>query len=153
MKSPYCHLMCVYIKGHSGFILCLHSLVISHVETVDTKENRYIKAYNAFYAMDVDTVQTGVCSFYATLYSVQWPLAPPRGKATEKPPILWVQQFTSPRRQLCNFLGLIKLQGQLQARCTAIPQLLKLPHLPHKCGKEHEGWLQPPWLWSKQFLN
>ena len=31
-------------------------LFISHVETVDTKENRYIKACNAFKAMQIDNV-------------------------------------------------------------------------------------------------
>ena len=28
--SPY---VCAYIKGQNGFILCLHSLVISHFKT------------------------------------------------------------------------------------------------------------------------
>ena len=38
------------------------------------------------------------------------------------------------------------LWGQKCVVCTGEP------HLPHMCGKEHEGWVQPPLLWSKQFL-
>ena len=33
MKKPLSVTLCVYIKGQSGFILCLHSLFISHFKT------------------------------------------------------------------------------------------------------------------------
>ena len=67
----HCHLICfVYIKGY--------------VETVDTKDqsnaigygmlfvktvNTKIKACNALNAMFVETVDTGVCGSYTTLYT------------------------------------------------------------------------------------
>ena len=84
----------MYIKGQNGFIPCLHSLFISHVNAVNTKGNRYIKGgsgfiiishkvcqcswskssqtcinCNAFSAMYVDTVDTSVCDFHTTLYT------------------------------------------------------------------------------------
>ena len=49
------------IKASNG--LCVVDTV--HVNTVDTK----IKAHNALNAMFVDTVNTGVCGFYTTLYT------------------------------------------------------------------------------------
>ena len=62
-----------------------------YVDTGDTK----IKACNALNAMYANTVDTGVCGFYTTLYTVYCtlyagPLAPPRGKATVLPSVLGV---------------------------------------------------------------
>ena len=72
---------------------------IFFVDTVDTK----IKACNALNAMFVKTVDTLVfvaltqhliqstmkCENY-TLLCIKWPLAPPRGKASNVPFALWV---------------------------------------------------------------
>ena len=72
--------MCVYIEGHSSFILCLHSLFISHVKTVNTKENRYIKACNAFNAMYVNMVFAAFIQhcIQSTVYTVHRALCPSR---------------------------------------------------------------------------
>ena len=45
-------------------VLCMLDLYL-FADTVDTK----IKACNALNAIFVDTVDTGVCSFYTTLYT------------------------------------------------------------------------------------
>ena len=83
------------------------------VDTVDTK----IKACNALNAMFVNTVHTGVCGSYTTLYTeymrcenstllcIKWPLSPPKGKATVDLLCLPSCGFrcspVSPRGQLC----------------------------------------------------
>ena len=68
-----------------------------------------------------------LCKCVYSVLCSQGPLDCPKGKLFEKPPILWVLWFTRPTRQLCfNFLGLVKLQRNLQARCTPNPQFLKL---------------------------
>ena len=62
----------MYIKGHvetvntkdqSNAIVYCHAMLF--VDTVDMK----IKACNALNAIFVDTVDTGVCGFYTTLYT------------------------------------------------------------------------------------
>ena len=72
--------------------------------------------FNALNAMYVGDVRDGVCSFYATLYAeyrlmskmlkilcIQWPLAPPGGKAHCSHPSCGLSGSPpcSPRRQLC----------------------------------------------------
>ena len=49
--------------------ILLECILVSHVETVNTMENGYIKACNAFNAMYVEAVDS-VCSIYTTLYKV-----------------------------------------------------------------------------------
>ena len=69
------------------------------VNTVDMK----VKACNALNAIFVNTVDTGVCGFYTTLYTEYCnkvskvysnlytvPFTPTRGKATVLPSVLWV---------------------------------------------------------------
>ena len=112
---------------------------------------RYSTDFNALNAMYVEDVKDGVCSFYATLhteycyssYSCQrcWrcqilctlytgPLTPARregysiwafclGGLVVHHQSVWGGSFV-------KFLGLVKLQGWLQARHTANPQFLKL---------------------------
>ena len=55
------------------------------VNTVNMK----IKAYNALNAMFVNTVNTGVCGFYTTLYKVASRPCQ-EGRLFEKPSVLWV---------------------------------------------------------------
>ena len=63
--------MCVYIKGQSGFILCLHSLFISHFETdivsiffLDVcMSMQVLMNCNVLNAMKVDAVNSAVCGF------------------------------------------------------------------------------------------
>ena len=72
-EATHCHLICcVYIKGHvetvntkdqSNAIVYLYGMLF--VDAVDMK----IKACNALNAMFVDTVYTGVCGSYTTLYT------------------------------------------------------------------------------------
>ena len=108
---------------------------IFFVDTVDTK----IKARNALNPMFVETVDTLVFVTLtqhliqstmrwenSTLLCIKWPLTPPRGRHLMcLPPCrfscspVWGGSFV-------NFLGLVKLQGWLQARHTANPQFLKL---------------------------
>ena len=76
--------------------------------------------FNALNAMYVEDVEDGVCGFYATLYAeyrfhvedvedtlyllcIQWPLAPPGGKACCSRPSCGFSGSPpcSPRRQLC----------------------------------------------------
>ena len=79
-------------------LLCIE-YGIFFVDSVDMK----IKAYNALNAMFVETVDT--LAFVAlrqhliqstmrcensTLLYIKWPLAPPRGKASNVPSALWV---------------------------------------------------------------
>ena len=60
---------------------------------------------------------------------IKWPLAPAK---REGYCIVWAFRLgglavhQSEEAALFNFLGLVKLQGWLQARCTANPQFLKL---------------------------
>ena len=92
----------------------------------------------------VKRVKSGVCSFYTTLHTEYWysicyscqkgwkcqilciqGLSPlPGGKA------IWAFCLgglaVHHQSVWVNFLGLVKLQGWLQARCTANPQFLKL---------------------------
>ena len=122
------------IQMIKAMLLCIEYGIL-FVNTVDMK----IKAINAFNAMFVETVDTGVCGSYTTPYAeyyevwklcIKWPLAPARregycivwafclgGLAAHQS--VWGGSFV-------NFLGLVKLQGWLQARCTANPQFLKL---------------------------
>ena len=96
----HCHLLCcVYIKGH--------------VEMVDTKDQSNAIVYGMF----VNTVGTGVCGSYTTLYTEYYEvwklystlykmaLTPPRGKANVDLLCLQSCGFScspvSPRRQLC----------------------------------------------------
>ena len=75
--------MCVYIRECSVFFilmsrqsiqrikasnaLCVvYAVFAVYVNTVDRK----IKAQNALKAMYIDTVDTGICGFYKTLYTV-----------------------------------------------------------------------------------
>ena len=108
---------------------------------------RYSTDFNALNAMYVEDVKYGVCSLYATLhteycyssqrcrrcqillYSVYSGLSPlPGGKA------IWafclgslaVHHQSVWGGSFVNFLRHVKLQGWLQARCTANPQFLKL---------------------------
>ena len=69
--------------------------------------------FNGLNAMHVEDVRDGVCGFYATLYAeyrfmskilcIQWPLAPPGGKACCSRPSCGFSGSppSSPRRQLC----------------------------------------------------
>ena len=91
--------------------------------------------------MFVDTVDTGVYSSYTTPYAeyyevwklcIKWPLAPAKREGYL---FVWkafhlgglaVHHWSVWGGSFVNFLGLVKLQGWLQARCTANPQFLKL---------------------------
>ena len=55
----------MYIKGHVKTVDTKDQYGILFVDIVDTK----IKAINAFKAMFVDTVDTGVCGSYTTPYA------------------------------------------------------------------------------------
>ena len=113
---------------------------IFFVNTVNTN----IKARNVLNAMFVETVDnTGVCGSYTTPYTeyyevwklcIKWPLAPARREGYLLQYSIWkafhlvglaVHQSVW-GGSFVNFLGLVKLQGWLQARCTANPQFLKL---------------------------
>ena len=70
------------IQKIKAMLLCIEYGIL-FVDTIDTK----IKAINAFNAMFVDTVNTGVCGSYTTPYAeyyevwklcIKWPLAPAR---------------------------------------------------------------------------
>ena len=122
------------IQKIKAMLLCIEYGIL-FVDTVDTK----IKAINAFNAMFVDTVDTGVCGSYTTPYAeyyevcklcIKWPLTPAR---REGYCIVWafclrgLAVHQSVRGgSFVNFLGLVKLQGWLQARRTANSQFLKL---------------------------
>ena len=108
---------------------------------------RYSTDFNALNAMYVKDFEDGVCGFYTTLhteysysshsyqrcqilfYFVYSGLLPlPGGKAIWAF-CLWglvVHHQSVWGGSFVNFLGLVKLQGWLQARCTANPQFLKL---------------------------
>ena len=66
-------------KDQSNTLCIVYAMLF--VDSVDMK----IKACNALNAMFVDTVETGVCGLYTTLYtgvktllySIQWPIVPP----------------------------------------------------------------------------
>ena len=108
-------------------LLCIEYGIL-FVDTVDTK----IKASNAFNAMFVDTVNTGVCGCYTTPYAGVKTLHKVASHPCQEGRLLYcvslglaVHQSVQ-RGSFVNFLGLVKLQGRLQARCTANPQFLKL---------------------------
>ena len=100
------------------------------VDTVDMK----IKASNAFNAMFVDTVDTGVCGSYTTPYACVKTLHKVASHPCQEGRLLYCVSLPSwgfscsPVRggSFVKFLGLVKLQGRLQARHTANPQFLKL---------------------------
>ena len=104
----------------------------THVNTVDTSNQSMLQWFKCYCVMSMQSIRWCLW-LYATLHTgvktlcIQWPLAPPRGKA---PYSLLSCGFScspvSPRRQLClNFLLLVKLQEWLQARHTANAQFLK----------------------------
>ena len=110
--------------------LCIEYGIL-FVDTVDMK----IKASNAFNAMFVDTVDTGVCGSYTTPYAGVKTLHKVASCPCQEEGycIVWALHLgglavhQSVRGgSFVNFLGLVKLQGWLQARCTANPQFLKL---------------------------
>ena len=127
-----------------------------HNKTVNTKDQSNATVYWIWYlvcrhcrykdqskqcinAMFVNTVNTGVWGSYTTPYaedyevwklSIKWPVAPAR---REGYCIVWAYHLGGLAvhqsvwgGSYVNFLGLVKLQGWLQARCTANPQFLKL---------------------------
>ena len=104
---------------------------ILFVDTVDMK----IKASNAFNAMFVDTVDTGVCGSYTTPYAGVKTLYKVTSCPCQEGKLLYcvashlggLAVHQSVRGgSFVNFLGLVKLQGWLQATRTANPQFLKL---------------------------
>ena len=103
------------IQKIKAMLLCIEYGIL-FVNTVDMK----IKASNAFNAMFVDTVDTGVCGSYTTPYAGVKTLHKVTSHPCQEGRLLYcVSSFV-------NFLGLVKLQGWLQARPTANPQFLKL---------------------------
>ena len=114
-------------------LLCIEYGIL-FVNTVDTK----IKASNAFNAMFVDTVDTGVCSSYTTPYAeyygvwklcIKWPLAPAKregylfvwkafclgGLAVHQS--VWGGSFV-------KFLGLVNYKGDCRQDTQPIPNSL-----------------------------
>ena len=103
---------------------------------------------------NVEDIKDGVCGFYATLHTeycysfyscrrcqryyvlcIQWPLAPARREGYFLQYSIWkafrlgglaVHHQSVWGGSFVNFLGLVKLEGWLQARHTANPQFLKL---------------------------
>ena len=119
------------IQKIKAMLLCIEYGIL-FVDTVNMK----IKASNAFNAMFVNTVNTGVCGSYTTPYAdvwklcIKWPLASAK---REGYCIVWAFRLwglavhqSIQGGSFVNFLGLVKLQGWLQARHTANPQFLKL---------------------------
>ena len=51
------------------YLVCIDSVDIDIIECFVNTVNMKIKACNAVNAMFVDTVNTGVCGFYTTLYT------------------------------------------------------------------------------------
>ena len=116
---------------------------ILFVDTVNTK----IKALNALNAMFVETVDTLVFVAHtqhhikstmrcenSTVLCIKWPFAPARREGYLLQYSIWkafclrglaVHQSVQ-GGSFVNFLRLVKLQGWLQASCTANPQFLKL---------------------------
>ena len=130
------------IQRIKAMLFCIEYGIL-FVDTVDMK----IKACNALNAMFVETVDTLVfvaltqhliqstmrCE-NSTLLCIKWPLAPARREGYLLQYSIWkafclgglaVHQSVK-GGSLVNFLGLVKLQGWLQARHTADPQFLKL---------------------------
>ena len=114
-------------------------------------ETLYCTMNNWSNAMYVRGVESGVCGFHTTLHTeycyscqrcqrcivlcIQWPLAPARREGYLLQYSIWksfrlgglaVHHQSVGGGSFVNFLGLVKLQGWLQARCTANPQFLKL---------------------------
>ena len=129
----------MYIKGHvetvdtkdqsNATVLCIE-YGIFFVNTVDTK----IKASNAFNAMFVNTVNTGVCGSYTTPYAeyyevwklcIKWPPAPAKreGYLYFKSLPSWGFRCSpvSLRRQFFNFLGLVNYKGDCRQDAQPIP--------------------------------
>ena len=102
-------------------------------------------------AMYVRGIKSGVCGFYTTLHTeycyscqrcqrcivlcIQWPLTPARREGYLLHYSIWktfrlgglaVHHQSVWGGSSVNFLGLVKLQGWMQARCTVNPQFLKL---------------------------
>ena len=114
-------------------LLCIvYGRSILFVNTVNTK----IKVHNALNAMFVETVNTGVCDSYTTLYTEYYevwklystlykaPLAPPRGKTTVGLLCLPSSGFScSPvwGGSFVNFLGLVNYKGDWVQDAQPIP--------------------------------
>ena len=95
--------------------------------------------FNALNGLYVGDVEDGICGFYATLYAeyrfmskmskilcIQWPRQEGRLIVAVRPVGLAVHHHAVRGGRFVNFLGLVTLQGWLQARSTANPQFLKL---------------------------
>ena len=86
-----------------------------------------------FNTMFVNTAYTGVCGSYNTLWGVKTLHKVASHPCQEGRPIVWAFRLGGLAvhqsvwgGSFVNFLGLVKLQGWLQARRTANPQFLKL---------------------------
>ena len=118
------------IQKIKAMLLCIEYGIL-FVDTVDTK----IKASNAFNAMFVNTVDTGVCGSYTTPYAGVKTLHKVASHPCQDGRLLYCVSLPSwglavhqsvRGGSFVNFLGLVKLQGWLQARHTANPQFLKV---------------------------
>ena len=141
----------MYIKGH--------------VETVDTKDqsNAIVYWVGILFVDTVDTY-TGVCGSYTTPYAGVKTLHKVASRPCQEGRLLYCVSLPSwgfscsPVRggSFVNFLGLVKLQGWLQARRTANPQFLKLKgaQQPDNSYKSMTK-LHPPypnWTYHKQII-
>ena len=100
---------------------------------VDTVHTR-IKASNAFNAMFVDTVDTGVCGSYTTPYAGVKTLHKVASHPCQEGRLLYCVSLPSwgfscspvSQSEEAALLTFLDLTTRLQARCTANPQFLKL---------------------------
>ena len=103
------------IQKIKAMLLCIEYGIL-FVDTVDTE----IKASNAFNAMFVDTVNTGVCGSYTTPYAGVKTLHKVASRPCQEGRLLYCVSLQSwglavdqsvQGGSFVNFLGLVKLQG------------------------------------------
>ena len=123
--------VCVKMMS-KGLKEALTVLIVTHVTQVKRVESGVCGFYTTLHKSSVTHFVTHVKRVesvkYYVLYSVYRACCPARREDYLSLPS-WgfsCSPPVSPRSGFVNFLGLGKLQGGLQARCTANPQFLKL---------------------------
>ena len=147
MRKPlihtHCHLICcVYIRGcvsiHIVWCWRCWDRLIQEIKAISKTSKMMFAAFTQHCIQSTVTHLThveGVEDVKYYVLCIQWPLTPARREGYLLQYSIWksfclggfvVHHQSVWGGSFVNFLGLVKLQGWLQARCTANPQFLKL---------------------------